>query len=262
MRQLSDDVIAEINTAISRLLKLDIVQMQMEQVQSEFHEVDDLLIKYGIEKETTYSRKLDILFQRARYYFNSKILVPLGEGMWQKYRGIIKTNKRKYCINVDIHPNKFRICNTYKGKIRLSWTFSPTGKIQSLESVVFSRGEHKKLILVNNDVNPAWTQTQANCKSFPDEIYDVNPEFRPMSELEKYGALMRYGHATAIQIVNNMRRNEIETPDNLNRDQIPLSEIVESEEAKEMLWKTEKLFPKISAGNNKDLIQIAYGRKR
>ena len=260
MAEVSDDVIEEINAALDMLLTINLTQIGEEDAAPIFLGVEDLLKQHNVLGGTTYSRKLDILFQRADHYFETGKLTSLGKDMHQRYYGIMKTDKG-YCINVDMHPDKLCIYKTYKGKIRLVWTFSPAGRIQSIDSVVLSKKQDRQLISVDNNLNPEWTQAQAHCSALPDELYLINEQFGTMSESEKYDTLLRYGHTAASRVADSVARNNTIHLDNLRPNQLPLAEIVRSKEAMDILWRAKRLYAKTYEGEDKNLITITYEQK-
>lgn len=233
---------------LRKLKELDITTEDPDKIQQEVKQISELFTLYGVPGNSSHYRELSHFCEEvASHYKQQSINFKQGK---RDYVGMLRDVR----LRVTAVRDHLFVSRIYGRRVKLSWRFNKAGRIDSVDAMLFPENTVTHLIktLGGFDKDPEWYECEARYK-YLTQLDVLNPGFSSLDDEKKFQSILRFGHSTTRDLIENLERGNIKDSYDLRGRQRQLSEIVQDEAAMYMVRRAGELMPSISSLDERHL---------
>jgi hypothetical protein len=226
---------------LSSLENMDLKKVSLDRIKKRLDDVLDMFDIFKIPENHSYKKRLDDFVNKADIYYESKSGPDFNQGK-RDYFG----KSGKYTLRIIPVFEHIFLTRIYSKMTHLSWRFNQQGRIELIDGRFFPLKEIVHILTAKEGMNKPpfdWNKRDFFYRFMPNELGDINKGFLNLDIKQQYLSLIRFGHSTAKDFLENLKNNNITDPYDPSTSQKLLSELTKDTEALFMLKKTSNLMP-------------------
>ncbi len=250
--------VRNLERTIERLERTDLSKETLDSIVGKISGVHDIFTSFGIGSESELFQRLDKFTDAAEKYFSPR---PASNGDIRSYAGV-SGNYKLFYNYVDTHAFLGRIYHEQDstGRIKVDWRFNLGGRIEFVDSRLYPEGKTCHLMgYTDRKKEPVlWEEGLFwYNRRLPGRLGLIAGNFFKKSLFKRYSTLLRFGHATARQLIENLENENVLDSYKIRDGQKQLKELSGDSEALRILEKAAVLYPRIS-GDSDDYFVVEY----
>lgn len=261
-------------TELKGLFKPDELHNHVKLIQDRIDDIYDLFDLYKLALDSSIRAEFDDLIDRENEMINSVqeaqeqdvpgSIETITEFLFKTAGSLYALEKNAYVgvsgklkLMVTLDANYIVLSRVYQGETKIAWTFNEQGRLNSIDAIEFYSNNIFNLIQITQPPQRDWKMAEGRYFKMPGCVHCLNPGFLSLPSTKQYESISRFGHKTALDLVNNLSKENIKDSYVIKYNQRQLREIVEDHEAMSMIRKTCQLMPFVFL-EDYGLIRIGY----
>ena len=214
----------------------------------------------GVARESEYFRRLNELESKNLFSFENSNDENINFSKPKRvYSGFIDNKRILRVIPVYDHLFLSRI---YGGKIKVSWRFNQSGRLDLIDSMIFPENRVYNILNVldfqsGNKEKPNWGDNLARINEFPEEAVLINKGFGNLGNIEKYQSIARFGHSEASDLYGSLKSRRFNKLTNPRDGEKGIEDMFDDQEALALCQRASLLVPSIKRFDDKR-VRIFY----